>query len=130
MQRIYIVGGHISEDQEKGNVFTNPSNEYAEFNMFLDPLAAKTVVESELDVTLIPLDAQRKVTSFGLVLKHLQQKLKTSESVFVHHLLSRLHNLQKRHKAYNHMVSDKTLNTRSSKDSTIKHCCELSGFSV
>ncbi|KAM0948563.1 putative inosine/uridine-preferring nucleoside hydrolase domain, ribonucleoside hydrolase [Dioscorea sansibarensis] len=103
IQRIYILGGHIIEDQEKGNVFTNPSNEYAEFNMFLDPLAAKTVIESKLDVTLIPLDAQRKVTSFGLILKQLQQKLKTSESVFVHHLLSRLHNLKKRHKAYNHM---------------------------
>nr|POE48166.1 pyrimidine-specific ribonucleoside hydrolase riha [Quercus suber] len=42
IQDVYIVGGHISGgDFDKGNVFTIRSNEYAEFNMFLDPLAAK-----------------------------------------------------------------------------------------
>uniref|UniRef100_A0A2N9HHN7 Inosine/uridine-preferring nucleoside hydrolase domain-containing protein n=1 Tax=Fagus sylvatica TaxID=28930 RepID=A0A2N9HHN7_FAGSY len=58
---VYIVGGHISHGHwDKGNVFTVPSNEYAEFNMFLDPLAAKTVFDSNLNITLIPLGIQRR----------------------------------------------------------------------
>ncbi|KAJ0980721.1 hypothetical protein J5N97_008976 [Dioscorea zingiberensis] len=102
IQKIYIVGGHITEGHmKKGNVFSDTSNEYAEFNMYLDPLAAKTVIESKLDVTLIPLDAQCIVTSFAVILKKL--KLHTSESMFTHHLLSRLHNLRRRHKSYDHM---------------------------
>jgi len=42
MQRVYVVGGLLRDgSDEKGNVFTVPSNRYAEFNMFFDPLAAK-----------------------------------------------------------------------------------------
>ncbi|KAJ3687604.1 hypothetical protein LUZ61_016768 [Rhynchospora tenuis] len=42
-ESIYIVGGNIKDEENKeGNVFTIPSNRYAEFNFFLDPLAAKT----------------------------------------------------------------------------------------
>ena len=48
----------------KGNVFTVPLNEHAEFNMFLDPLAAKTVFESKLNITLIPLQLQKKSQFF------------------------------------------------------------------
>ncbi|KAK9094307.1 hypothetical protein Scep_025776 [Stephania cephalantha] len=34
---VFVVGGHISHgNNDKGNVFTVPSNKYAEFNMFLD----------------------------------------------------------------------------------------------
>ncbi|KAK9104591.1 hypothetical protein Scep_021435 [Stephania cephalantha] len=43
---VFVVGGHISHgNSDKGNVFTIPSNKYAEFNMFLDPLAAKIMIE-------------------------------------------------------------------------------------
>ena len=56
MQNVYVVGGHILDEcDEKGNIFTVPSNKYAEFNMFLDPVAAKKVIESDLPITLIPL---------------------------------------------------------------------------
>jgi len=79
VQRIYIVGGNILDDQrEKGNIFTVPSNKHAEFNMFLDPLVAKTVVESNLDITLFPLKAQSKETSFPAILKTLELFYKNS----------------------------------------------------
>ncbi|EHA8588763.1 putative Pyrimidine-specific ribonucleoside hydrolase RihA, partial [Cocos nucifera] len=56
IQNVYVVGGHILDEcDEKGNIFTVPSNKYAEFNMFLDPVAAKKVIESDLPITLIPL---------------------------------------------------------------------------
>uniref|UniRef100_A0A5B7BPA6 Inosine/uridine-preferring nucleoside hydrolase domain-containing protein n=1 Tax=Davidia involucrata TaxID=16924 RepID=A0A5B7BPA6_DAVIN len=104
MQDVFIVGGHINYDNtEKGNVFTMPSNEYAEFNMFLDPLAAKTVFDSELDITLIPLGIQRKVSAFPKILARLSLMKNTPEALFARRLLSRLHRLQQKHHRYQHM---------------------------
>jgi inosine-uridine nucleoside N-ribohydrolase len=85
-------------------VFTIPSNRYAEFNIFLDPLAAIVVLESTLDITLIPLSSQRKAASFPPLLEALKHAQHTPESNFVLHLLSLLHDLQQKHKLYHHMV--------------------------
>lgn len=104
IQDVYIVGGHLSgNDRDKGNVFTIPSNEYAEFNIFLDPLAAKAVFESSLNITLIPLGIQREVSSFSKILERMRWKKKTPEANFTRRLLSRLHRLQQLHHRYHHM---------------------------
>ncbi|KAE8076900.1 hypothetical protein FH972_015521 [Carpinus fangiana] len=104
IQDVYIVGGHIRRDHmDKGNVFSVPSNEYAEFNMFLDPLAAKTVFDSQLNITLIPLGIQRRVGSFPRILERLQETKTTPEAKFTRRLLSRLHRLQQKHVRYQHM---------------------------
>ncbi|KAL6619254.1 hypothetical protein ACP70R_034393 [Stipagrostis hirtigluma subsp. patula] len=104
IERVYVVGGHIrDENDSKGNVFTVPSNRYAEFNVFLDPLAAKTVLESTLDTTLIPLSSQRKASSFQAILQYLKHTDHTPESNFVHCLLLLLHDLQQKHQVYHHM---------------------------
>ncbi|KAG9135584.1 hypothetical protein Leryth_002317 [Lithospermum erythrorhizon] len=88
---IFIVGGHLSYDQsDKGNVINVPANKYAEMNMFLDPWAAKIVLESELNITLIPLGIQRKVSNFNRILEMLYKTNKTAEVLFTQHLLSRL----------------------------------------
>ncbi|KAG5554894.1 hypothetical protein RHGRI_012453 [Rhododendron griersonianum] len=104
IQDVYIVGGNINyNNTDKGNVFTIPSNEYAEFNMFLDPLAAKTVFHSGLDITLIPLGIQRKVCAFPKILERLHVTKRTPEAVFARRLISRLHRLQLEHHRYQHM---------------------------
>eukprot|EP00268_Persea_americana_P016416 TRINITY_DN17783_c0_g1_i6.p1 TRINITY_DN17783_c0_g1~~TRINITY_DN17783_c0_g1_i6.p1 ORF type:complete len:889 (+),score=153.08 TRINITY_DN17783_c0_g1_i6:229-2895(+) len=103
IQDVYVVGGHISDSKEKGNLFTVPSNRYAEFNMFLDPLAAKIVVDSKVNITLIPLGTQHKVTSFPAILKALQKAKKTPEAAFTRRLLSRLYCLQQKNQKYHHM---------------------------
>ncbi|KAF3457284.1 hypothetical protein FNV43_RR01941 [Rhamnella rubrinervis] len=104
IENVYIVGGHISHGQmDRGNVFSVPSNEYAEFNMFLDPLAAKVVFESALDITLIPLSIQRRVASFSKILESLGTTKRTPEAVFTRGLVSRLHRLQNMHTRYQHM---------------------------
>ncbi|KXG21968.1 uncharacterized protein LOC8076938 isoform X1 [Sorghum bicolor] len=105
IERVYVVGGLIRDGgDEKGNVFTVPSNRYAEFNMFLDPLAAKTVLESSLNITLIPLTVQRKVASFEGILGALKQHTQhTPESKLVHRLLLLLQKLQRKQKFYHHM---------------------------
>ncbi|KAE9609577.1 hypothetical protein Lal_00006781 [Lupinus albus] len=104
IQEVYVLGGHISMNaSDKGNVFSIPTNQYAEFNMFLDPLAAKSVLESELNITLIPLSIQQRVSSFSTIIGRLRGTRKTSEVVFSKHLLSRLYRLKGIHHRYQHM---------------------------
>ncbi|KAL9993615.1 putative inosine/uridine-preferring nucleoside hydrolase domain, ribonucleoside hydrolase [Helianthus debilis subsp. tardiflorus] len=105
IQEVFILGGHINykKNQEKGNVIHVPSNKYAELNMFLDTLAAKTVFESSLDITLIPLHAQRKVYALPKIIKMLQAKNMTHEAVFTRRLLTMLHHLHQRHHLYRHV---------------------------
>ncbi|KAG8370102.1 hypothetical protein BUALT_Bualt14G0082600 [Buddleja alternifolia] len=104
IQEILIVGGHIkSHKTDKGNVINIPSNEYAELNMFLDPLAAKTVFDSGHNITLIPLNIQRKVSKFRKLLDSLYLTKKTPEALFARRLLSRLQRLKETHPRYQHM---------------------------
>lgn len=72
--------------------------------MFLDPLAAETVLSSDLNITLIPLGIQQKVSAFPEILETLNLARRTPEAIFARRLLSRLHNLQKTHPKYQHMV--------------------------
>lgn len=105
VQDLFIVGGLIKhKNKEKGNVFNVPSNEHAELNMFLDPLGAKKVFDSELNITLIPLDIQRRVTTFPNILQKLYLTSKTPEVLFARHLLTRLHHLKLTNPRYKHMV--------------------------
>jgi inosine-uridine nucleoside N-ribohydrolase len=104
IKEVYIVGGHINrEKSDKGNIFTIPSNAYAEFNMFLDPLAAKTVLESALNITLVPLATQHKLSSFQTMLDRLYSSTKTPEARFVKRLLVRLQALHQKHRRYTHI---------------------------
>ncbi|CAN1149859.1 Nucleoside hydrolase 3 [Linum perenne] len=104
IQEVYIVGGHLSHGEwDKGNVLDTHPNEYAEMNMFLDPLAAKTVFESSLDITLIPLEAQHKVSSFAQLIQMLKWTNKTPESFFSHRLISMLNRLKQIHPRYQHI---------------------------
>ncbi|XP_019253949.1 PREDICTED: uncharacterized protein LOC109232648, partial [Nicotiana attenuata] len=103
IQDILIVGGHINHDNtEKGNVINVPSNKFAELNMFLDPLAAKTVLSSEHNIILIPLGIQRKVSAFHQILEGLYTT-RTPEALFRRRLISRLYRLQKLHHVYQHL---------------------------
>ena len=105
-QDVFVLGGHINFGalSQKGNLFTVPSNKYGEFNMYLDPLSAKTVIESKLPITLITLKAQKKVSSFPSLLETLSRANKTPESRFTQQLISKLLSLQKQHGRYQHVV--------------------------
>lgn len=104
IEEVYVVGGHVSNNaNDKGNIFSVPSNQYAELNMFLDPLAAKTVFESEVNITLIPLNTQRRVSSFSAIISKLRRTQRTPEAVFSKRLLSTLYRLKRTHYRYQHM---------------------------
>ena len=53
LKEVVIMGGAV---RTRGNV-----TPFAEFNFFVDPLAAKIVLESGLPITLVPLDATHQV---------------------------------------------------------------------
>nr|XP_043629051.1 uncharacterized protein LOC122600405 isoform X2 [Erigeron canadensis] len=113
IQEVIILGGHVDcGNKDKGNVINVPSNKYAELNMFLDPLAAKVVFDSMLDITLIPLTTQRKVSSFPQIIKALNLKNKTPEAHFSQRLLTTLYHLQQRNHRYRHMIALLTTNNQ------------------
>ena len=70
----------------------------------LDPVATKTVFDSKVNITLIPLGVQRRVGSLPRILERLLETKRTPEAKFVSRLLSRLYLLQKLHFLYKHMV--------------------------
>ena len=61
--KLYIMGGAFNT---KGNIivpgFTDDNlNQVAEWNMYVDPLAAKIVFDSDVNKSVVPLDATNKV---------------------------------------------------------------------
>lgn len=54
VEMVYIMGGAIDVP---GNLLPDYGNTVAEWNIFIDPTAAKIVLRSGLPVTLVPLDA-------------------------------------------------------------------------
>jgi inosine-uridine nucleoside N-ribohydrolase len=89
LQQIYIMGGAL---QVPGNVFYSGvgiDNKDAEWNVFVDPLAAKMVIESGAPVTLVPLDATNRVPADLDFYRRLQRNHRTPEAEFVYQVLSR-----------------------------------------
>ncbi|XP_024525453.1 uncharacterized protein LOC112344613 [Selaginella moellendorffii] len=104
IEEVYVLGGSISRP---GNVFTVEENSKAEFNMFLDPLAAEIVLCSGLRVTLLPLDVTEKVSPEKAFLNHLRSRHRhrTPESCLVHKLLRTVHELKTKNPAYVHAAN-------------------------
>ncbi|KAJ7542802.1 hypothetical protein O6H91_09G012800 [Diphasiastrum complanatum] len=85
IKELYIMGGSIAG---QGNLYTIPKNTKAEFNFFLDPEAALVVLNSQINITLIPLDITGKIPLSEAYLDILEKYEKTPELEFVHKLLS------------------------------------------
>lgn len=105
IEHVYIVGGGFDEGDnvQQGNLFTLPSNKNAEFHIFLDPYAAKQVIATKLNITLIPLNVQRKASSFEKLIKGLEMSKETPEAVFIHRLLTTMEHLYCSQHVYNHL---------------------------
>lgn len=89
IQQIYIMGGAL---QVPGNVYYSGvgiDNKDAEWNVFVDPLAAKLVIESGAPVTLVPLDATNQVPADLDFYRRLRNNRNTPEAEFVYQVLSR-----------------------------------------
>jgi purine nucleosidase len=75
LKEVVIMGGAV---RVKGNV-----TPYAEFNIFVDPLAAKMVFESGLPITLVPLDVTHQVCLTSRVMEERVKPLNNLFSQFV-----------------------------------------------
>ena len=54
---VVVMGGAVEVGGNVGNSGVDIDNEFAEWNIYVDPLAAKMVLDSGVPVTLVPLDA-------------------------------------------------------------------------
>lgn len=58
---VYIMGGAVYAPGNVQELLPDPDNTVAEWNIYADPLAAKEVFESGLNLYLVPLDATSQV---------------------------------------------------------------------
>jgi len=75
LKEVVIMGGAV---RTRGNI--TPS---AEFNFFVDPLAAKIVLESGLPITLVPLDVTHQVFLTSAIMEERIKALRYPFSRFV-----------------------------------------------
>jgi len=75
LKEVVIMGGAV---RTKGNV-----TPHAEFNAFVDPLAAKVVFQSGLPITLVPLDVTHQVSLTPQVIEKRVKPIQNSFSQFV-----------------------------------------------
>ncbi|MDD5371147.1 MAG: nucleoside hydrolase [Anaerolineaceae bacterium] len=59
---VYRMGGAVYVSGNLTDFSANPANVSAEWNIYIDPLAASEVFESGLPIYLVPLDATNQVS--------------------------------------------------------------------
>ena len=59
---VYIMGGAVHVPGNMSDFYSNPDNKSAEWNIYVDPVAASEVFESGLILNLVPLDATNQVS--------------------------------------------------------------------
>ena len=88
IQEIYIMGGAVNVDGNVGNSGVGIDNKHAEWNIYIDPLAANLVFDSGAPITLVPLDATRDVPVTRKFYNSLSNYLDTPSANFVQEILS------------------------------------------
>ena len=88
IEQIYIMGGALEVLGNVGFSGAGIDNQVAEWNIFVDPQAARMVLESGAPVTLVPLDATNKAPITLDYYFKLAANQRTPEAVFVYDLLS------------------------------------------
>lgn len=88
IQEIVIMGGafQVPGNLADGGVFETP-NKTAEWNMFIDPLAARIVFRSGVPIRIIPLDATNKVVIDLAFLEEAQSRARSPLGRFVARIL-------------------------------------------
>jgi len=87
IRMIYLMGGAINIPGNIEDVDPQAHNKVAEWNIYIDPLAAKKVFESGVPITLVPLDVTNQVPLDGTFYHQLKKTHKTPEAKFVYELI-------------------------------------------
>jgi pyrimidine-specific ribonucleoside hydrolase len=90
IEQTYVMGGALDVLGNVGFSGVDIDNQVAEWNIFIDPLAARIVLASGAPVTLVPLDATNQVPVTLEFYFKLQANRRTPEADFVYDVLSSL----------------------------------------
>ncbi len=88
IQMIYIMGGAVEVKGNVGFSGVGIENQFAEWNIYVDPHAANLVLNSGASITLVPLDATKEVPVTTRFYKTLEAHRSTPEAGFVHDLMT------------------------------------------
>jgi inosine-uridine nucleoside N-ribohydrolase len=89
IRQIVIMGGAVHVSGNLGDIgMFKTDNSAAEWNIFIDPAAAKTVFASGAQIRLVPLDATQRVPLDMAMLEQFQSRAKTPLARFVSQLLA------------------------------------------
>ena len=88
IKEIYIMGGAVDVEGNVGTSGAGIQNRYAEWNIYIDPVAANIVFRSGVPITLVPLDATREVPVTRAFYKALEKNRNTPAADLVYRLLT------------------------------------------
>jgi inosine-uridine nucleoside N-ribohydrolase len=88
IKEIYIMGGAVEAKGNVGNSGVNIQNEHAEWNIYIDPVAANIVFKSGIPIILIPLDATDDVPVTRKFYEALGKNRNTPAAKLVYELLT------------------------------------------
>jgi pyrimidine-specific ribonucleoside hydrolase len=85
---IYVMGGAVKVEGNVGNSGVGIQNKYAEWNIYIDPVAANIVFESGIPIALVPLDATNDVPITRRFYNALGENLNTPVAKLVYDILT------------------------------------------
>lgn len=89
IQRIVILGGAINAPGNVAEFVPELKNNVAEWNFYVDPLAAQMVLQSGVPITLVPLDVTNQVSLDKSILPKLYARPRTPS---IHFMITLLEN--------------------------------------
>ena len=87
----YVMGGAVGVDGNVGVSGVGIENQFAEWNVYCDPLAVKLVLETGVRVTLVPLDATNHAPVSVAFAERLAGDSTTPQAKFVSDVLTQMH---------------------------------------
>ena len=88
IKEIYIMGGAVNVEGNVGNSGVGIQNEHAEWNIYIDPVAANIVFNSGIPIILVPLDATDDVPVTRDFYGVLEKNQETSSANLVYEMLT------------------------------------------
>jgi pyrimidine-specific ribonucleoside hydrolase len=87
IREIYIMGGAVNVEGNVGDSGVGIQNQHAEWNIYIDPVAANIVFRSGIPITLVPLDATRDVPVTRDFYRALEKNRGTASAGLVYEIL-------------------------------------------